>query len=1416
MGDRADLAAARNEEVRAPVTDQNWQKVEQLLHDALTIAEEQRAAFLDGACGSDRDLRAELESLLLVGDEMSVDYLKSPLSGELGRDIERRRPLSTLFPGHLFAQRYELIRKLGEGGMGQVWLATQTAPVRRQVALKLIKAGMYDEAVVQRLQSEGQSLAIMDHPAIARVFDAGTTPQGQPYLVMEYVPGLPITEYCDQHKLSIRERLELFIHACEGVQHAHQKAIMHRDLKPSNILVFEVDGKPKPKIIDFGLAKTTAPPVAGESLFTQWGQFLGTPGYMSPEQVNLEARDIDTRTDVYSLGVVLYVLLTGLQPFEKKRRQRRPLDEWLRQLREDEPPAPSTKVSADRETSTPSAAARGTEVRQLVNQLRGDLDWITMKAIERDRERRYATPSELAADLRRYLNDEPVLARPGGTAYQVLKFARRHRVAAGFMGTVTVLSIVASAAALIAFRQKHEAQFQTTQALHAQSRLLTEAAAQRLKNLDVVGAQGLILEVLTNPAFAQARTPASLSVFQEIRAADAQLAVLSGHGEIVFSAAYSPDGSRIVTSSRDKTVRTWDARTGVQLAVLSGHGERVNSARYSPDGMRIVTASYDGTARIWDAQTSAQLAVLSGHGHEMFFASYSPDGTRIVTAGADKTARIWDAQTDAQIAVLSGHTDRVYSAAYSPDGMRIVTASWDKTARIWDARTGAQLAVLSGHGDRVSSAAYSPDGMRIVTASWDKTARIWNARTGVQLAVLSGHGDSVASANYSPDGTRILTSSWDKTAGIWDALTGAQLAVIAGHADIVYSAVYSPDGTRILTASWDKTARIWYTRSDAQLAVLSGNDRVYSAAYSPDGMRVVTASEDKTARVWDSGTGAQLAVLSGHEDRVFSAAYSPDGSRIVTASNDKTARIWDASTGARLALMSGHTDGVRSAAYSPDGMRIVTASFDKTARIWDARTAAQLVLLSGHRDIVYSAAYSPDGTQIVTASRDKTARIWDARTGAQLTVLAVPGGYVESAAYSPDGTRIVTASYDQNAGIWEIRTGTLLTALLGHGDIVFSAAYSPDGQRIVTASSDKTVRIWDARTGAQLAVLLGHGDAAASAVYSPDSKHIVSAAADKTSRVWDARVQASVEAQIMWDAAAQADPLPSVDRTRLGLPPDPSVRSWPAQRSACDQAAAAIYDPDRLASGTLRDEILVDIAGPACAAEISTPKHFARLDYQIGRTLFAKNEWTKARRQLEVAVAKGYRAARVDLADLLASAAAKMLDPRRAVSLYETAWQEGVPIAAFNLGRLYENGLQPFDASRAVAFPADASKAWLWYQKGADVGEPNALARFAERDDKNAIAETDLSRRNALWLQAFAYYAAAAARAQHEDWPGDTWKTWRYRRATLARLLAHEGLMQQTADTYSRVLAQRSPASTFWERMKNTMHRGAGLFSGPS
>ena len=325
-----------------------------------------------------------------------------------------------------FIGPYQLMRKLGEGGMGQVWLAQQTAPVKRTVALKLIRLGRYDEEVLQRFQAERQSLAMMDHPAIAKVFDAGTTADGQPYFVMECVQGIPINHYCDQKRLPIKERLALFMKVCEGVQHAHQKAIIHRDLKPANILVTDVDGKPVPRIIDFGIAKATGQDTGDETMVTRVGGFVGTPGYMSPEQAD-GSGDVDTRTDVYSLGVILYVLLTGDEPFDASTWKKQRFDEMLRILREVDPPRPSTRVGAGK-SSAQGAGLRSVQVKQLERLLRGDLDWITMKALEKDRTRRYATAIDLAGDIERFLTSQPVIARPANPAYRLRKYVRRHRI----------------------------------------------------------------------------------------------------------------------------------------------------------------------------------------------------------------------------------------------------------------------------------------------------------------------------------------------------------------------------------------------------------------------------------------------------------------------------------------------------------------------------------------------------------------------------------------------------------------------------------------------------------------------------------------------------------------------------------------------------------------------------------------------------------------------------------------------------------------------------------------------------------------------------------------------------------------------------------------------------------------------------
>ena len=414
---------------------EQWQKIKQIVGDAIEHAPSGRSAFMHEACGEDAELRAEVASLLCAYD--NAEGLSEPMFSLAGDPAAAPRP-EVIGP-------YRIIRELGLGGMGEVWLAEQTDPVRRFVALKLIRAGMYDSAFVKRFQTERQSLAIMDHPAIAKVFDAGATAAGQPYFVMEYVDGQPITDYCDQKRLSIHERLKLFIQVCEGVQHAHQKAIIHRDLKPSNILVLDIDGRPRPRIIDFGLAKAIAPAIPGQTLFTHRGAFLGTPGYMSPEQADPDVQDIDTRADVYSLGVLLYELLTGFLPFDTADWKSRKLDDILRQLRDDTPRRPSSKVSANHDNASAQAEARGIDPRQLARLLRGDLDGIALKALEKERERRYGTAFELAADVTRYLESRPIVARPASAAYRLGRYIRRNRAS---VAVVTGIFIVLIAFAL--------------------------------------------------------------------------------------------------------------------------------------------------------------------------------------------------------------------------------------------------------------------------------------------------------------------------------------------------------------------------------------------------------------------------------------------------------------------------------------------------------------------------------------------------------------------------------------------------------------------------------------------------------------------------------------------------------------------------------------------------------------------------------------------------------------------------------------------------------------------------------------------------------------------------------------------------------------------------------------------------------
>jgi WD40 repeat protein/serine/threonine protein kinase/tetratricopeptide (TPR) repeat protein len=1067
---------------------------------------------------------------------------------------------------------YKLLEQVGEGGCGVVYVAEQERPVRRRVALKVIKLGMDTRQVIARFEVERQALALMDHPNIAKVLDAGVTDTGRPYFVMELVKGIPITEYCDENKLDASKRLNLFVQVCQAIQHAHQKGIIHRDIKPWNILVADHDGVPVPKIIDFGIAKaTTDQPLTDKTVYTAIEQFIGTPAYMSPEQAKLSGLDIDTRSDIYSLGVLLYELLTGKTPFDAKRLIDAGLDEIRRIIREEDPPRPSTKLSTlEAAEQTAVANRRHSELPKLLGLIRGDLDWIVMKCLEKDRNRRYETANGLAMDVRRFLNNEPILARPPSAANRVSKWIKRNKLAfSAAAGIAASLVIAIVGLAFLVIREKQATLIQSklrkdaegAREHEAQQRLIadtarTEAVAAEastklnLSASDFREAVRLISEDNANEALAYLARSLSnnptnraavtrLTTLLEYHAWMMPITALQESNEISL-AEFSPDG-RFVATTVGGTASAWDARKGSRVVGPLQHTAWIHSIQFSPNGRSILTGSDDNTAQLWDLESGKPALPAMKHAGRVTSARFSGDGHWIVTASGDNTARIWNAHTAEPAGEPLKHLAPVRSAQFSPNAERVLTASDDKTACIWDVKTG-QLAVGPlNHDSPVLSAEFSADGRRIVTASKDN-AWVWDAQSGQRLIGPVNHG-GIESAQFSPEDDKIFTVSWDGVARLWDAQTGQKL-IDEPRSTAPGLARISPDGMRILSGGWDHLRLSDAHTGQALAEPLKIAPRLIQAKFSPDGRYVFTSSGPGTALIWDTQPRSILVEPLRHNGPVSTIQFSSDGERVVTASSDRTAIVWDAASGQQIAAFLGHSNQVKHAEFSPDGTRVVTASLDGTARIWDAYSGHLEAGPLQHADQVLSAHFSSDGQRVVTASKDRTARLWDARSGQPLANCAHEGS-VQTAEFDPNGKRIVTASEDATVRIWDAHTGHALVGPLKHdfGWSFIWAHFSPDGKWVAAADYASTIRIWDSQTGQKLRDLR-HPQWPEAAHFSPDSRRIVTTSGPAW--VWDVATGQLLGRPLRHDQLVRWAMFTPDGTSILTASPDKTARLWDA------------------------------------------------------------------------------------------------------------------------------------------------------------------------------------------------------------------------------------------------------------------------------
>ncbi|WP_210420218.1 serine/threonine-protein kinase [Aquisphaera giovannonii] len=888
--------------------------------------------------------------------------------------------------------------------------------------------------------------------------------------------------------------------AAQGLAHAHARGVVHRDIKPSNLLL---DTAGVVWITDFGLAK------AGDDGLTATGDVLGTLRYLAPERFRGGG---DARADVYALGLTLYELLTLRPAFSSADRL-----SLIDLIKAEEPARP----------------------RAIDGRIPRDLETIVLKATAKDPERRYQTAGAMAEDLRRYLADEPILARRANAAERYWRWARRNPAVAILGAVLTGVLVVATAGSLVAarrFRAQAETERRLAQEESGARRKADEANArlnaeeERLRRTVYATRSNLALAAWDNADVRRLR-----SLIDQLRPGPGEpdprgwewrylwqldhedRLTLRGREDDFADVAFSPDGqsfasleSRGRIQIRDlrsgELKRTMGITTGGRPASLAGG---VGAIAFRPDGRAIAGPGPDDSLVLYDVETGRPVLRFEGSPRTVLGLAWSPDGRTLVAAITAHVMRVWDARDGRRLhEAFGGHGGPVACVAFSPDGRTLASASFDNTVKLWglDDRSRPR-AVLNGHTDEVRAVAFSPDGRWIASASRDRTLRIWDARSGAGHAVIRGHAGAVTSVAFLPGNIRVVTGSEDETVRVWDAGSGRGLRTFQGHQEGVVALSVSPDGRAILSLSGE-SIRAWDPDSPPRPltlqspSVLTYGGAAECVAFRGDGRRLASGHDDHALRLWDLRSGGPPRILKGHTMAVRSVAFSPDGRTIASASLDGTARLWDAETGEPRLAFTGHADRLKSLAFADDHT-VLSAGFDRNIQAWAPETAAVLYVLRGHSDSINDLAVSDDGRTLASASDDMTCILWDLAERRPRLTLRGHTDRVNRVAFSPDGLTIATASDDHTVRLWDVLHGSPRGVLEGHTDEVLGLAYNPDG-RLASSGKDKTILLWDCASGQTLLDLKGHTGPIRCIRFSPDGRTLASASYDRMINLWEA------------------------------------------------------------------------------------------------------------------------------------------------------------------------------------------------------------------------------------------------------------------------------------------------------------------------